>query len=297
MAWLEDLKNSYNRGNSMLRKLIFINIGVFLLVNLVRVFAFFITGDASDGNQVNHWIFLPPALSDLVLRPWSIITYMFAHQGLFHILFNMLILYYLGSIYQEYLGNKKLFRVYFWGGIAGGLLFIIGMNLIPALNSPAMLSKPLLGASAGVLAVVAGIATLLPDYQIRIFVFNIKLKWIALGYFALSIFNIPGDNPGGNIAHVGGVVFGYLYIKHLQNSSFLDRWGDAIESRINKIFKNKKKDERKIYNTYTVHMKEETKGKPDQSEIDAILDKINKSGYDSLSRKEREMLFKASKED
>lgn len=292
---IDDIKSSFNKGNSMVRKLIFANIGVFLLIHAVKLFAFFITGDANNGNAINHWIYMPANPMVFITRPWSIFTYMFVHEGIFHILFNLLWLYYLGGIFQEYLGNKKLLRAYIYGGLAGGVLYFIGMNIFPVLRLSDFYPFPLHGASAGVMAVIVGIATLLPNYEIRLFVFNIKLKYIALFMVVSSFIEMYGNNPGGNLAHVGGAIIGYLYIRYLSKRTFLDRIEEWAQATWNRMFK--KKDERKMFKTYTTHMRVENPVRPNQDEVDSILDKISKSGYDSLTRTERETLFKASKED
>ncbi len=292
---IDDIKASFNKGNSMVRKLIIANIGVFLLIHAVKLFAYFITGNADNGNAINHWIYMPATPMVFITRPWSIFTYMFVHEGIFHILFNLLWLYYLGGIFQEYLGNKKLLKAYIYGGLAGGALYFIGMNIFPVLRYSAYYPYPLHGASAGVMAVIVGIATLLPNYEIRLFIFNIKLKYIALFMVVSSFIEMYGNNPGGNLAHVGGAIIGYLYIRYLSKRTFLDRIEEWTVGTWNKMFK--KKDKKKIFKTYTTHMRVDNPVRPDQDEIDAILDKISKSGYDSLTRTERETLFKASKQD
>lgn len=292
---VQEIKYSFNKGDNMIRKLILINIGVFLLVNAVRLIAFFATGNPDTGNVLNHWFYLPADPSRFIYQPWSLFSYMFVHEGFFHILFNMLWLYFIGRIFQEYLGNNKLLRAYLIGGLAGGLLYMAGMNVLPVFRNSVYFPFPLHGASAGVMAVIVGAATLLPNYQIRFFIFDIKLKYIAFVMVVTSILGMMSVNPGGNLAHLGGVIAGYLYIRQLKKHTFLDVWEEKI-TRFMRRLAGKRKDEKKMYRTYTSHMKVENDRRPDQAEIDAILDKISKSGYDSLTRAEREMLFKASKE-
>lgn len=292
---IDDIKSSFNKGNSMIRKLILANIGVFLLIHAVKLLAFFITGNAGNGDAINHWIYMPANPAVFITRPWSLFTYMFVHEGVFHILFNLLWLYFLGSIFQEYLGNKKLLKAYIYGGLAGGILYFAGMNIFPVLRNSVYFPYPLHGASAGVMAVIVGIATLLPNYEIRLFVFNIKLKYIALFMVVTSFIGMYENNPGGNLAHVGGAIIGYMYIRYLSKRTILDRIEEWARGIWNRMFK--KKDERKIFKTYTTHMRVENPSRPNQDEIDSILDKISKSGYESLTRTERETLFKASKQD
>ncbi len=279
----------------MVRKLILINIGVFLLIHLIRLVMWMPSGNPNAGDAITHWLYMSSSLKNFIFKPWSLITYMFAHEGVLHILFNMLWLYFLGNLFTEYLGHRKLLLVYFWGGIAGGLFYLLGMNVIPPLRNSFSFNLPMLGASAAVMAVVVAIATLLPNYAIRLFgIIDIKLKYLAFFYIVLSVLGIMGSNAGGNLAHLGGIFFGFFYIRQIRHYSFLDRWSDVINGWVNKIYR-RKKDEKSIYRSYTVYMKEEDNTIPDQEEIDAILDKINRSGYDSLTKKEKEKLFKASK--
>ncbi len=279
----------------MVRKLILINIAVFLLINVNRVFAYFIYGSPAAADTINHWIFLPADLTRFIYQPWSLFTYMFVHQGIFHIFFNMLWLYFLGNLFQEYLGKRKLLMLYLYGGLSGGLMYMVFMNLMPVLRNSVFFPFPLHGASASVMAVIVGIATLLPNYRIRIIFFDVKLKYIAFFMVVTSFIGMQGNNPGGNLAHLGGILSGYFYIRHQKKYSFLDRWEEAVRRFFGRIFK-KRRDEKKMYRTYTTHMKVEDTRRPDQSEVDAILDKISRSGYDSLTRNEREILFKASKD-
>lgn len=290
MALIDDIKRSFNRGDNMVRKLILINCGVFVLINLARLLIWaFTTSFSLLGFE--EWLFLPADLSSFITKPYTLFTYMFMHEGFFHILFNMLWLWYLGSLFAEYLGHTKLLQVYIWGGISGGLLYILGSNVLPALNTTSIL----LGASASVLAIVTGIATLLPNYQIRIFLWDIKLKYIAVAAALLSLFSLPGSNPGGNLAHLGGVIFGFLYVRQSQRYTFLDKIGSKFKRWTSPLFR--KKIDEKQYAAKIRYMKTDKSMEPRQEDIDAILDKINSSGYDSLTRAEREILFKASRQD
>ncbi|TNE80685.1 MAG: rhomboid family intramembrane serine protease [Bacteroidetes bacterium] len=293
MSWLDDIRYQFNKGNNVIRKLIIVNVFVFLLVHTVRLFGQLFLQDDSVGETFLSGLMLPALPSQFIYKPWTLFTYMFTQQGVMHIASNMIYLYFLGNIFRDFLGDKRLVQVYFWGGISGGLFFMLGMNLIPALIPYS--DRPLLGASGSVLAVVAAIATLIPNYAVRLLIFNIPLKWIAVVMILLSYFGMGGGNPGGNLAHLGGALFGFLYTRYIRHYSILDTWGESITRLVNKVFK-RKKDEKTMYRSYkTVYMKTDTEEKPNQDEIDAILDKINSSGYESLTRKEREALFKASK--
>jgi membrane associated rhomboid family serine protease len=294
-SW-NQLKYSFLRNSSMVKKLILLNAAVFVLLNLVILFSFLLTGVRGSGHSINEFMFLPAAFGKLLYRPWALISYMFAQEGFLHLLLNMLWLYFLGSLFQEYLGEGKLLLAYLWGGISGGIVYMAGMNLIPVLHSSPYYHVPLQGASAGVLAIVVGIATLLPNYSIRVFVFDIKLKYIAAAWAVFSLIGIGGKNAGGNLAHLGGILFGYFYIRTLRHYTFLDRISSPARNFFRKLIK-RKKDEKKIFSSYTVYKKNIPVRQPDSDEVDAILDKINKSGYDSLTRDEKETLFKASQQD
>lgn len=285
MTLLEELKYTFNKNNNAVRKIIIVNVAVFLLTALVNVFMFFagIVGDTMNP-ALQHFM-LPAALGKLLMQPWSIVTYMFLHDGFFHILFNMLWLFWLGNLLHEYIGNQKVYEAYFGGGIVGGILFLICYNVFPVFEN-AISGAYALGASAGVLSIVVATATLLPNYPIQLLLFGtVRLKYIALVTVMLDVVSIPQQNPGGHIAHLGGALFGYLYIKYLYHEKhLLPQWLRNLFGKKSKV---------KIHYR-TTYMKTETPYKPSQEEIDLILDKISKSGYDSLSKKEKEQLFKAS---
>lgn len=293
---LDEIRSSFHKGNNMIRKLILINIAVFLAVNAVILGAYLFTSDRANADLINHWIYMPADPMKFLLRPWTIFTYMFVHENIWHILFNMLWLFSLGTIFQEYLGNKKLLKAYIYGGLSGGAIYFVGMNLFPVLRESGFYPYPLHGASAGVMAIIVGIATLLPNYQIRFIFIDLKLKYIAAFMITLSFIGMYSSNPGGNLAHLGGAITGFLYIHYISKRTILDRMEEGVVSLWKKVF-SKNRDEKKIYRTYTTHMRVQNTRRPNQHEIDAILDKISKSGYESLSHSERETLFKASKDD
>lgn len=285
MRLLEELKYTFNKNNNAVRKIIIVNVAVFLLTALVNVFMY-LSGIAGDAmSPALQYFMLPAALGKLLMQPWSIITYMFLHDGFFHILFNMLWLFWLGNLLHEYIGNQKVYEAYFGGGIVGGIIFIICYNVFPVFQN-AIPAAYALGASAGVLAVIVATATLLPNYPLQLMLFgSVRLKYIALVIVALDIVSIPQQNPGGHIAHIGGALFGFLYIKYLyQEKHLLPQWLRNLFTKKSKV---------KIHYR-TTYMKTESSSKPSQEEVDLILDKISKSGYDSLSKKEKEQLFKAS---
>jgi hypothetical protein len=190
----------------------------------------------------------------------------------------MLWLYWMGQIFEEYLGNKRTIGLYLLGGLTGGLLFVACYNLIPAFtNVNAAATSVVVGASASVMAIVVATATLLPDYTIPLMIIGpVKLKWIALFYSVIDFLGIAGTNAGGEIAHLGGALFGFIYIKQLQ------RGHDWIGG-INKLFSPKPK--MKVVSNSGNQRK--ASGTPRQEDVDRILDKISGSGYDSLTKQEK----------
>jgi membrane associated rhomboid family serine protease len=230
---------------------------------------------------------LPAAFTTFILQPWSLISYFFLHLSFGHILWNMLFLYWFGKIIHDNIGNNAVISLYILGGIIGGLSYMALFNIIPFYEDRVSDSL-MLGASAGVFSIVAGSATLLPNYTFNLlFLGPVRIKYIALFYILLSFLDVTGSNAGGEIAHLGGALIGYLFIRQLQNGVNM---GEGIIKIIN-IFN--KKNSSKIKQDPPVN----DGVKPDisQDEIDKILDKISESGYSSLSKKEKEKLFNASK--
>ena len=234
-----------------------------------------------------NFLKLSPEFSKIIVQPWSIVTYSFIHGGFGHILWNMLFLYWFGKIIHDNIGNNAVISLYVLGGIIGGLSYMALFNIIPFYGDRVSDSL-MLGASAGVFSIVAGSATLLPNYTFYLlFLGPVRIKYIALFYILLSFLDVTGSNAGGEIAHLGGALIGYLFIRQLQNGVNM---GEGIIKIIN-IFN--KKSSSKIKQDPPIN--DEVKPDISQDEIDKILDKISESGYSSLSKKEKEKLFNASK--
>jgi membrane associated rhomboid family serine protease len=258
---------------------------VFVLVSILNLFRFLMNDQGEVLSFVIRQLMLPASFITYIKQPWSIITYMFLHEDFLHILFNMLWLFWLGSILHEYLGNKKVYTAYFLGGIFGGVFYMICYTIFPVFKTSISTSFAL-GASAGVLSVIVATATLLPNYSIRLLFFgDVRLKWLALGTVVLDMISIPSSNAGGHIAHLGGALFGFLYIKYLYQKTIIPSWLIGLFVR---------KPKMKVHYR-TTYMKTSDKDTPSEEDINTILDKISKTGYDSLSKKEKETLFKASK--
>jgi membrane associated rhomboid family serine protease len=224
-----------------------------------------------------------------LMHPWGIITYQFIHGGILHLLFNMLWLYWMGGIFREFLGSRKLLSVYLLGGMAGGVLFMLAYQFIPAFNSVSEYGM-VIGASGSVLAITVAAATLVPDYTIGLLFFGqVKIKYLAVAAVILDLLSMAGPNAGGHIAHLGGALFGFIYIRQLRQGRNTGAWLDRLTAFIEQLFQKKKPAMR------VVHRQKNT-DQPDQETIDRILDKIGRSGYDSLTSREKEILLKASKQ-
>ncbi|MEO5571125.1 MAG: rhomboid family intramembrane serine protease [Bacteroidia bacterium] len=288
-SFIDDIKQNLRKSDT-LQKLIIINVAVFVIVNLSQViFQLFKINSSLYETIISH-LSVPAALGTLIKQPWSMVTYAFLHENLLHILFNMLWLYWMGKILVEYLGNKKLLSTYILGGIAGALLYILFFNIFP-LFEPSVHSSFALGASGSVLAITMAVATLVPDYTIfLLFLGPVKMKYIAAFSVLLDLISITGSNAGGHIAHLGGALFGFIYIKQLQNGNDLAKGLNAVADAISGIFKPKPK----MKVAYKNPASRKSASQPDQETIDRILDKISRSGYPSLSKEEKDILFKAS---
>lgn len=274
-------------SGSRLYLLIAINVGVFLAINIPAVIEWLFTGSQNViFYYTTEYLAIPAYLPKLLVRFWTPLTYMFMHDGIFHILFNMLWLYWLGQVFEEYLGTKRIIGVYLLGGLAGALFYVLSYNLFPVFATVLPLSTAV-GASASVMAIIVATATLLPDYSIPlIFIGPVKLKWIALAIVIIDYLSISGPNSGGEIAHLGGALLGFVYIKRLQKGS---DWVANIAG----IFKSGPRlSKLKVVARNT---NKKVSSRPRQEDVDLILDKISTSGYESLTADEKEILFRASK--
>ncbi|MEM7550264.1 MAG: rhomboid family intramembrane serine protease [Bacteroidota bacterium] len=289
---LDEFKNAFKRPNNELIQIILINLAVFVVLIILKVFLTLGGSGAFYGDIVRQ-LTLPSDLGDFLFRPWTIVTYFFTHEGFFHILFNMLFLYWFGKLIVEYLGSHKVVVLYIIGGLTGGLFFMLIYNLLPYFQDRVAYSV-MLGASAGVYAVTVAAATLLPNYTFMLmFLGPVKIKYIAIFYVFLSFAQTVGDNAGGELAHLGGAFIGFYYIKQLQQGNDFGRWVITTMDWFKGLFEKKSK----IKVTYKKPKSsvKTTTSKTEQEEIDHILDKISESGYDSLSKDEKEKLFNASK--
>lgn len=281
MTTWEKIQFEFNKGNSAIRQIIMINLGAFIFTVFVGVIAR-LSGFAPE--ELLTYFYIPSNLGKLIIRPWTLLTNIFFHAGFWHLLGNMILLYLIGRILEDFMDFKKIWKIFLYGGISGAMLFVISYNIFPVFNEVVGYKK-LLGASGGVTAILVATGTFLPKYQIRPFgLFNVELRWVALFFVFRDLYMFPvSDNTGGLFAHIGGAIFGLIFILNLQ--------GKITKPNLNQtsFFWDKKRDERMRGPIIT-----DKKPKPNQDEIDAILDKISQSGYDSLSKHEKDVLFKAS---
>ena len=281
----QDIRYKMLQSGSRINLLIGINVIAFLLINIPAVLLSLMGNDMLNSFAAEY-LALPANLSKLAIRFWTPITYMFMHAGVFHILFNMLWLYWMGQIFEEYLGNKRLVGLYIMGGLAGAAMFILCYNVLPAFSGAPLMYASVVGASASVTAIVIATATLLPNYTIyMMFIGPVKLKWIAVFFIIIDFLSIAGPNAGGEIAHLGGALLGFIYIKQLNRGH---DWSRSVNDVFSQRPKVKVVSQNRSY-------QQQGASAPRQEEIDHILDKISQSGYESLNKHEKEVLFRASK--
>ena len=276
---------------SIVLKIIVINTLIFLIFYLGSFFF-----KLSPSTLVS-WFVLPTGFLEIVFQPWSFVTYAFLHAGFWHLFWNMYLLYWFGLYVLNLFTSKRFLTIYLLGALNGGLFYVLAYNLFPVFNN---ISSNLMGASAAVLAIVIFIATYTPDAIVRIFTFRIKLWQIGLVMVLLDLFQLPSSgNAGGLIAHMGGAIFGYVYAIHLKKGNDIGIWFENFMDLLVNLFKsNKYKHFKQVHKTKQSAPKN-TKRNPTtnhQIKIDRILDKIGKSGYDSLTKAEKDFLFKAGKD-
>jgi membrane associated rhomboid family serine protease len=299
MSIIDEVKESFRNGTT-LHKLIYLNLGLFLAVQIVRIIL--ILSNASDlfPGFINH-LAVPANLEVLARRPWTLITYMFLHVDFIHILFNLLWLYWFGTVFIQELGLKKLLSTYLLGGLAGGILYVIFYNVFDVFAGVREGSIAM-GASASVMSVVVATATYQPERRMHLILIGpIKIIYIAVAMFILTSLVDFSTNTGGKIAHIGGAITGFLFAHYYRRGKDLTKGFDQIMDSIVAWFKPGKDNLKVTYKRSAeknrpADDKEYNKHKvAEQKEIDQILDKISKAGYDSLTSREKEMLFKMSK--
>jgi membrane associated rhomboid family serine protease len=301
MSVLDEIKTTFRKGN-ILYRLIFINVAVFVVLGLMFVLLrLFTPGSTLAGlrimfnDTVLKNLMVPSVPGELLGRPWTIITYMFTHFSFWHILFNMLVLYWFGKIFMQYLTARQLLSTYILGGLAGALMYIIFINGFPGLRE--YLGGSMLGASASIMAIVLAISFYVPDYTLYLlFLGPVRLKYIAMAFVTIDILMIASDNAGGNIAHLGGAIYGYWFITRFRKGNDIGNWLSILLDKFFALFKRRPKLN-VSYRKSNKHVTDQEYNRQkiiEQREIDNILDKIAKAGYESLTKKEKETLFRMS---
>jgi len=287
MAIIDEIKDTFHTGNSLV-KLIFINTAVFVLFRLV--FIIYFLADKSGYFPITYWMSMPSMPVVLLNRPWTVITYMFYHEEFLHFIFNMLNLYWFGKIFLIYFDQKKLISIYLLGGIAGGVTYFAFYNIFPSVLGNGLL----LGASASIIAIMIAVAFYAPNFKVNmLFIGEVKLKYIGIFSIILFIILIASDNPGGNLAHLGGAVFGLIWATSYKlGKDFISGFTDLLDS----FFKLFNRNKLKVAHRSPRDDFEYNKVKLlNQKEVDRILDKISKGGYEKLSKEEKDTLFRMGK--
>ncbi|MCB0737189.1 MAG: rhomboid family intramembrane serine protease, partial [Bacteroidetes bacterium] len=281
-------------------KLIAINVVVhivsFIIIGLIGLGGRQVAVDAYNGFV--SWLWLPGDIGTFITRPWTLITHFFLHtRGFSHLFWNMLFLLWFGRIFQNLMGNARTLALYLFAGLCGGVAFMLFSQVIPIMSTSSVMA----GASGAVTAIVVGAATLTPNYEIRLMFFgNIKIWWIAAFQVIADLVYLSANNTGGHFAHLTGALVGYLYVTQLQKGTDIADWTVNVMNFFGSAFKRSPKQPAfKVHRNERANSNNSSKKTPfkevSQEEIDAILDKISKSGYDSLTAKEKEILFKANK--
>jgi membrane associated rhomboid family serine protease len=298
---LSDEIKHFFRGGSVLAILIMINLGVWILTKAVYViFYLYNHPDVAHADSlILNYFALSSNPMDLASRPWTLITYMFLHIDFWHILFNMLWLFWFGKIFMEYLTSKQLLFTYLAGGLAGGLLYILAFNIFPVFQNTHEPSLAL-GASASVMAIVTAISFFVPNYSIQLlFIGRIRILYLAILLFVFDFIAIPTGNAGGHIAHIGGAFFGYFFSLYMRKTMYAYSTGvfTSIFKKVGRLFRpglrvssplHPNSGRPKTDEDYNVEKNSR------QKRIDAILEKISRGGYDSLTKEEKDFLFRSS---
>ncbi|MFW5792812.1 MAG: rhomboid family intramembrane serine protease [Bacteroidota bacterium] len=295
-SFLQEIKRFFLKG-SVVARLIGINIAVFIIINLIGGLLYLFDSFEYYDSLANA-LSVPASFDSLISKPWTIITYMFLHINFFHILFNMIILYVGGRMFSDFIGKDRLIGTYILGGIIGAIFYVVSFNIFPVFRETLGLSVAL-GASASVLAIFIAVATYMPNFKIPLILLGpVKLKYIAIVFVGIDLISIHKGNAGGHIAHLGGAIWGFLYIKFLNAGIDPAKYVGNFISGIAALFKPKPR--MKVYYESKSPRPESDddyykRKAAEQKNLDVILDKISKHGYDSLTKQEKELLFKFSK--
>ena len=314
MAVIDDMRAGFARSSTLM-KIVWVNIGIFVLLRIAAIVCVF-SGKPDTINLILSQVELPSSVSTLLTRPWTLLTYMFAQYDLLHIVFNMLWLYWFGTMFRMVCNSRQLLVLYLYGGLAGGMLFIAGCNTLPLFHGNQYGS--LIGSSAAVIAIVTAVAILMPHFKMHmLFIGAVSVKWIAIATIVLVLIGVTGSNAGGEIAHLGGVLTRALFAIRLKKGSVITAPLAAIFDRASRHTKRVSGPRSGNTASYSPHENAaSTTGRqhassvtarpsasqspsglsPDErKELDTILDKIKKSGYSALTPDERDRLFNVSR--
>ncbi|WP_417362097.1 rhomboid family intramembrane serine protease [Galbibacter sp.] len=289
MSIRNDIKFKFSALN-IAEKLIVVNTAVFI-VNALVVFLFQLPFD-----YIMRWFELPKGFSNFLIQPWSLITYAFFHGSFTHLFWNMILLFFVGKFFLTIHTTKQFISIYFLGAMAGGLLYLLSYNVFPVFSG---VNSSLIGASAAVMAVMIYVCTYMPNMEVRLFfILNVKLWYIGAALVLIDLVSLPFSNSGGHLAHLGGSLLGFVYAKRMMQGDDIGRGFNAIIDSVSGLFSKKKKAPMKtVYrDKKSTTQSGSTVTSDHQKKIDAILDKISKSGYESLSKEEKDYLFTSGKE-
>lgn len=282
MSLINNLKSKFLTA-SIIQQLIYINVSVFIVTLILSSFS------GLYGNRTNfiyEWFSLSSSFGEFIIKPWTLVTYGFLHNGFLHILFNCLVLHFFGRLFLEYFSQRQALNFYILGTIFGGVAYLLSYSYFPLFQGKI---HTMVGASAGITALVIGIATYIPNYQLQLrFIGYVKVWQLAGAFILFDLISLAGGNGGGHIAHLGGALFGYIYVSKASNKEIsLFNWFASLFSKRKKTFQTVYRSSKKQTNKKTTEDK--------QAKIDSILDKISKTGYETLTKEEKEFLFKQSK--
>ena len=279
---IDQIKRKFSSA-TIVEQVIYINIAIFVITYIFKAVSALMQW---NGNFIFNWFSLPADLNAVFSKPWTLFSYGFLHGDFLHILFNAIVLYYFGNLFLNFFSKKQFYTYFFLGILAGGLLFITSYNYFPALKNDV---SYLVGASAGVTAVLVGLAAKIPHYAVHFrFIGAIKLWYIAAAFILLDIIQIPISNTGGHLAHLGGALIGFLLTSQFNEGKKLSTAFSSLSSS------KKQKPLKTVYKKAKPNSVSLDKNK-EQKKIDSILDKISKSGYETLSQEEKDFLFSVGK--
>ncbi|MDC0652330.1 rhomboid family intramembrane serine protease [Flavobacteriaceae bacterium] len=281
MSLINDLKSKFIAA-SIIQQLIYVNIAVFIITLILSSFS------GLYGNKTNfiyEWFSLSSSFEEMLIKPWSLVSYGFLHHGFLHILFNCLVLHFFGRLFLEYFSEKQALNFYILGTLFGGIAYLLSYSYFPLFEGKV---HTMVGASAGITAIVIGIATYIPNYQLQLrFIGYVKVWQLAGVFIVFDLISLAGGNGGGHIAHLGGALFGYIYVSKASNKKI------SFSSWFYELFSKRKNPLQTVYkSTKRKNTNKSTDNK--QAKIDSILDKISKTGYETLTKEEKEFLFKQS---